>query len=304
MSSSETPKWKVVENVVAAIERSLNTAAGANVIRNASIQERISGVPRQVDVYVEIPTGPRRLRIGIEVRDKSVALDLPEIEQLIAKLTKLDIDYGCIVSRAGFSATAKKEAARSGIELKTIAEVEHPDWWLVSALQLNLRKVVLLHSQLNFRQDEIAQVTPALADISATDLELTMANGINILLSEFVLKHGMKVLNLPEFALLSDQDTFALKIDFSGLAGATLQAPSGPVPLPQNIHALFRLNHRIENVRLAAYRGEDVTAFTGESVIWKKQITMVTKLNPDGTRNISVAMDDPDPKKTSIGRRG
>lgn len=95
MKSLDQPKWKVVENVVAAIERSLTGVQGAKVIANASIQERVSGIPRQVDVCVEIPTGPRVLRVGLEVRDTAAVLDLPDVEQLIAKLKKLDIDYGC-----------------------------------------------------------------------------------------------------------------------------------------------------------------------------------------------------------------
>src|SRR2546422_202002 len=140
MSSPGTPKWKIVENVVTAIERSLNTVEGAKVIPNASIRERISGVARQVDVYVEIPTGPRILRVGVEVRDESVPVDLPEIEQLITKLKKLDVDYGCVVSRAGFTATATAEADRYGVETRTIAEVENPDWWLATSILLNHRQ--------------------------------------------------------------------------------------------------------------------------------------------------------------------
>lgn len=304
MSTSDTPKWKIVENVVAAIERSLNAVAGAKVIPNASIQERISGVPRQVDVYVEIPTGPRVLRVGVEVRDKSSPVDLPEVEQLIAKLKKLDIDYGCVVSRAGFSATAKEEADRNGIELRTIAEVEHPDWWLASAMFLNLRQVELLHFQLNFRPDELPHVTPLLAGATGTDLELTLANGEVTTLNAFVVAHGIRTIDRPELAHLTDQDTFNVIIDFSDLSGANVKCPQGPVPLPQNVYAHYRLHHRVEAVSLSAYEGQGVTAFTGVSSNWKKQITLVTKLNPDGTRSISITMDDPASQKTPIGRRG
>jgi len=42
------------------------------------VVERISGVPRQVDVYLETPTVPRVVRVGVEVRDKSSLLNLPE----------------------------------------------------------------------------------------------------------------------------------------------------------------------------------------------------------------------------------
>jgi hypothetical protein len=92
MSPTRPPKWRLLENVVTAIERSLNTVVGTKVIPNASVPERISGVLRQVDVYVEIPTGPRHLRIGVEVRDESAPLDIVDVEQLVGKLNKLDVD--------------------------------------------------------------------------------------------------------------------------------------------------------------------------------------------------------------------
>ncbi|MGH8065148.1 MAG: restriction endonuclease [Candidatus Entotheonellia bacterium] len=305
MSTSDTPKWKVTENVVAAIERSLNAVQGARVIPNASIRERVSGVPRQVDVYVEIPTGPRVLRVGVEVRDKSAPLDLPEVEQLIAKLKKLDIDYGCVVSRAGFTVTAKEEADRNGIELRTIAEVENPDWWLASAMLRHLRQVELLHFQVNFRPEELAHVTPLLAGATGTDLELTLTSGEPGTLNAFVAAQGIRAVDRPELAHLTDQDTFTVMIDFSDLSGASLKCPRGPVPLPQNVYALYRLHLRVESVKLAAYQGpQGVNAFTGVSSGWKKQITLVTKLHPDGTRSISFTTDDPTPPKTAIGRRG
>ncbi len=132
--SDNTPKWKIMENVVAAIERSLNIVPGTKVIPNASVPERISGVPRQLDVYLEIPTGPRTLRVGVEVKDEAAPANLPEIEQLITKLKKLDLDFGCIVSRAGFTEMASDEAKRQGIELRTLAQIERPNWWFPSAM--------------------------------------------------------------------------------------------------------------------------------------------------------------------------
>ena len=77
--NSSAPNWKIVENVVTAIEHSLNSVTETKVVPNASVLERVSGVARQIDVYVEIPTGPRILRIGIEVRDKSTPLAFPLI---------------------------------------------------------------------------------------------------------------------------------------------------------------------------------------------------------------------------------
>jgi Restriction endonuclease len=304
MSTSMPPKWKLVENVVTAIERSLNTVAGTNVIPNASVPERISGLPRQVDVYVEIPTGPRILRIGVEVRDKTSPLDLPEVEQLVAKIQKLDLDYGCIVSRAGYTASAKEEAERNGIELRTVTDIDNPNWWLASAMMLELRQVELVRWQVNFRTEELPRVTELLAGVEGTEVEMTLANGESGTLHAFIVAQGLRAVDRPELAALKDQDTFTVQIDFSQLQGASLTSPRGPVPLPQNVYALYRLHHRIESVKLVAYEGpEGVNAFTGVSSSWGKQVTLVTKLQEDGARSLSFTADDPRPPTRKIGPR-
>lgn len=303
--SNSPPKWKVVENVVAAIERSLAAVPGTRVIPNASVSERISGVPRQVDVCVEIPTGPRVLRIGVEVRDKSTPLDLPEVEQLIAKLKKLELDYGCIVSRAGFTTAAKEDAVRNGIELRTIVEIEKPSWWLASTMTLDLRQVELPHCKVNFRPEELAHVTELLAGVAGSELELTLPNGESTTLLAFIHAQGVQAIDRPELAHLKDKDTFNVTIDFSELQDARLRCPHGPLPLPQSVDAQYRFHHRVESVKLAAYEGsEGIIAFTGVSSSWGKQVTLVTKPQPDGTRRISFITDDPNPSKTTVPPRG
>jgi predicted Mrr-cat superfamily restriction endonuclease len=153
MTNVPLPRWKLLENAVAAIERSLTTVENTKVVPNASVPERVGGTLRQVDVYVEIPTGVRTVRVGVEVRDKADPLDLVEVEQLVAKLKKVDVDCGCIVSTSGFTASAKQEAARNGVQIRTIDEVGHPDWWLAPAMVLDLAQVELLHWQVNFHTD-------------------------------------------------------------------------------------------------------------------------------------------------------
>jgi hypothetical protein len=303
MCPEDTPKWKVVENVVTAIERSVNTVEGAKVIPNASIRERVSGIARQVDAYVEIPTGPRVLRVGVEVRDESVAVDLPEIEQLIAKLKKLDIDYGCVVSRAGFTTSAQAEADRHGVETRTVTQVENPDWWLPTSITVHHTQVELVHFQINFRPEELLHVSSLLAGASPAELELTLESGEVVRFHDFVAAQGVREVNRPELSGLKDEDQFQLTIDFRQLAG-TVKSQRGDLPMPQDVYALYRFRKRTESVKLSAYEGSDgINAFTGISSSLKKQLTFVTTPNADGTHRISVAWDDPKPAKTEIPRR-
>jgi len=302
--SGNPPKWKIVENTVAAIERSLNLVSGTKVIPNASVPERVSDVLRQVDVYLEIPTGPRMLRIGVEVRDKAVPLDLPEVEQLIAKLKKLDLDFGCIVSRAGFTNTASEEANRNGIELRTIAEVEEPDWWRASEMKLDLRQIELVHLQVNFQPEELPLVKDMSGGTKVSELLMTLDNGESGALIAFALAEGVEALNRSELAHLKDQDIFTATIDLRSYHGGSLKCPRGPLPLPQSLYVSYRLHHRTESVKLAAYEGsEGVNAFTGISTAWGKQITVVARLESNGSRTLTFTTDDPHPSKTSVSQR-
>lgn len=113
-------KWQLLEGVVTAIERSLTELPGTSVVHNAAVPVRNSNRTRQVDVYVSIPVGPRVLRIGVEVRDERPHVDVAEIEQLNAKLSKLDVDRKCVVSASGFTTGARVEADHCGVELRTL----------------------------------------------------------------------------------------------------------------------------------------------------------------------------------------
>jgi restriction endonuclease len=304
---ADTPaKWKVVENVVAAFERSLIAIVGTKVIPNSSVPERVSGTRRQVDVYIEIPTGNRILRIGVEVRNECVPLDLVQVEQLVAKLGKLDIDRGCIVSTSGFTASGKEEAGRNGVELRTVTEIENPDWWLASTMRLELDKIELLHFQVNFRPDEIRSATEMLSGIGSAEVKLTLPTGESGSLQAFVVAQGPVAAERPEFVQLQlkDQDQFSVTIDFSQLNGASLKCSRGPLPMPQSINAIYRIHRRIESVKLSAYEGtQGVNAFTGVSNGWGKQLTLVAKLQQDGSRSLSFTLDEVKPKKTKIDVR-
>lgn len=84
MNSERLPHWKLVENVVAAIEAALSTVDGTVVTPNVMIPERVSGLARQVDVRLEIPAaGIRSLRDGGRGRHERTQLE-PFVDRLPA----------------------------------------------------------------------------------------------------------------------------------------------------------------------------------------------------------------------------
>jgi hypothetical protein len=253
---------------------------------------------------VEIPTKSGAFRIGIEVKDESTPVDLPEIEGLIAKLNKLDIDRGCIVSRAGFTATAKDDAKRNGIELRTITEVESPSWWKVSTILSQHRQAEPLKSRLNYREEQLPDVKALLEGITPKDLELTLPSGESKTMEVFIKGLGVRALDRPDVAILADQDTFHVRFEFTGHTGVMLKCPQGPVPLPQSLDVLYRLHINSELVSITAYESyDDVNAFTGASSKLKEQLTLVTKLQTDGSRKVSFVWQKPSPPETVIPPR-
>jgi hypothetical protein len=56
-------------------------------------------------------------------------------------------------------------------------------------------------------------------------------------------------------------------------------------------------------VRIAAYQmGNAINAFSGVSSIDGKQLTLVTKLQADGSRDLTISFADATPKRTRIHR--
>jgi hypothetical protein len=104
---------------------------------------------------------------------------------------------------------------------------------------------------------------------------------------------------------LKNQDTFGINLIFNDFEGATLVCPKGRLPMLQSVNAIYRYHERMESVQLTAYEGsEGINAFTGISDTWGKQLTMVAKLETDGSRTLSFTTDDPMPLKTAISPRG
>lgn len=118
--SSQLPRWALIENAVAAIQRALALAGEWTVTQNAMVLERVSSRRRQVDVFLECPSGATVFRVGIDVKDESAPLDIETVEQLCAKGKKLAIDRYVIVSTSGFTAPARVEAQRQGVETAAI----------------------------------------------------------------------------------------------------------------------------------------------------------------------------------------
>lgn len=290
----------MVENVVTAIERSLMQIPGAKVVPNASLPEKASKDFRQVDVYLEIPAGPRELRVGIEVSDKSRKLTKPQVEQLITKLKALDIDQGCIVSRSGFAKEAIELAGREGVDLKTIQEIERPRWG-AEHITFDLTETEPLRADFCFAESSLAEAMQLLDGENLVQVELEFPDGRKLTMGQAVVSQGPRVVGLPEFAHVKDGDIFNVRIYFKD---ARFTCGKGLLPPPEYIFATYRMKRRTELVPTAAYEHSDgVTALTAASSIFGKQVTMIAQPHDNDTHTLMIAMAEPTPKKSKLTKR-
>ena len=196
--------WRIAENVAAAIERSLTTVPGARVTPNVLVAERTGGVERQVDVLVEIPDGARTWRLAGEDRDRATRVDIDDMDGLVAKLGSLAVDRGCVVSRSGFTRAAEAKARAAGVEMRTMAAIEHPDWWQVQFFEFHAVQLERVATRLDFSEDQLEEATRLLEGCDATTVTVRHADGTIETLSALMDREGARAANDPRSVDIED----------------------------------------------------------------------------------------------------
>lgn len=294
-------KWQVLEGVVAAIEHALATVPGTRVIPNARVPSRGSSKNRQVDVVVEIPTGPRLLRVGIEVRDKGHPLDVTQVEQLGAKLSNLELDRRCVVARSGFTRDAEEESSRWGLELRTITEIGVPDWWLSSDLVMDSQQIELLSWKFGYDSPVLEHVRETLLLQSPDSLVLVEPAQPQIPFRTAVDNWGLAFLSSGDAPFFKNGDHFWLEIQLELPHGSVLRRGDESFPVPSSLICQWRFTVKRENLPMTAFTlAPGVYAF---STVWAahgKQMSVITQERPDGARSFSFTVSDQAPRATTL----
>lgn len=101
---------------------------GGSVTESAMVHDAEAGVLREVDLLVEFQYAGHDLKFMIECRDRSRAETVEWIDGLIGKAKSLAVDKVIAVSSKGFASTAKRKAAKNGIETLTFEDARDTDW--------------------------------------------------------------------------------------------------------------------------------------------------------------------------------
>lgn len=124
---------KALEILVAKIQRHL--APNAEVIHDAKLVGRNSGVKRQIDVLVKDTIGQYELIIAIECKDYSRPASVQTVEAFQGTLSDINAHKGVLVCPSGFTKAALRTAEKFGIETYSPIDTD-PNKWQVESLSI------------------------------------------------------------------------------------------------------------------------------------------------------------------------
>jgi Restriction endonuclease len=272
-------KWRIVENVVAAIERTVRSGEGWKVIQNAGVRKRTSERRRQVDVFLERPGGAR---IGIDVKAERRPLDIEAVEQLCCKLRKLELDFYVIVSTSGFTEQALEEAREEGVLARRLDE-------------LNVSEIL--------KMEVISRRT---ADVSAVEISFPAGAdrppGEQLLSSKIITDEGsIAVVELAKaHAVASMQSREDAKEGETSVI--TVNRPPSwksllaggkewVAPLKLDVTWTLRVQ-RFPGQLFRNEQGQQIFTAIVPSNGWWQQLTLVTLPNTDGSFRVSVSLGE------------
>ena len=118
------------QELVTLIQEAL-VPVGAKVTPSAMVPGPTSGKPREIDILVETPVGPYKIRIAVEAKDEGRKMDATKIESIIGKYRgrgSLVVNKVVVVAHRGFTEEAKNRARDEDIDLLTLDEANICDW--------------------------------------------------------------------------------------------------------------------------------------------------------------------------------
>lgn len=133
---------RVLEEVVAAIEKALSSNQRVRVQSPTQRSDRVTGEAREIDVLVTVSGGHHSSTIAIECRDRSRKVTVNDVESFWAKCQDTGIDQGIIVSPKGFSKAATAKAAHRGLRCLALEEAQSFNWLLASGVWTRTRRVI------------------------------------------------------------------------------------------------------------------------------------------------------------------
>jgi hypothetical protein len=121
-------KGRELERLVASLQAALKSHGNTKIESPKFLKDLRNGQDREFDVVITVTDAQFPLIVALECRDRTAAVDTPEVEQFWAKCQDTLVNKSCIVSSTGFSKPALTKAQDRGITCLTLTEAEKLSW--------------------------------------------------------------------------------------------------------------------------------------------------------------------------------
>ncbi|WP_186331471.1 restriction endonuclease [Paenibacillus xylanexedens] len=125
-------KWQEYQNAVGELYNQMDQIG--EIKKNITIPDKITGQPRQVDVYWEINGKNHRIGILIDAKLRKSKLDVKDVEEVFALADSVKANKAIIVTNTGLTEPARKKAEFIGMDIKIFSieealETIVEDYW-------------------------------------------------------------------------------------------------------------------------------------------------------------------------------
>ena len=258
------------QKMVTLIETQLVSGEG-HVTESKMVWDSIDEMEREIDIVIETEIGGHAVTIGIECRDRSRPADVTWVDEMIGKHRNLDLGKSVLVSRSGFTKSARTKATNNNIDTYTLEKALDVDWakQLDSLSKQNVKiesfmvpfvtSITVLASEQNttlLNEQELSDMV--LCNASGDTFGTLFAYIDNILsgpdIAEKIMQHAF-----------TDADTL-VKFTLLFQGGEHLRDNDGQCVEIKGVNVTARCKKRIGSLKLkrGTYRGEQVAAGVGK----------------------------------------
>jgi tetratricopeptide (TPR) repeat protein len=89
-----------------------------NVKKNITLPDKITGQPRQVDVWLEIETKSHKLGVLIDAKYRKHKIDVKDVEEVMSLANAVGANKSVLIASIGWTAPAKIKAGTLGLDLR------------------------------------------------------------------------------------------------------------------------------------------------------------------------------------------
>lgn len=91
------------------------------VYKNVSLPDKVTGQPRQVDVWWEIEFGDHKIRVLVDAKLRKYKVDVKDVEEVLALGNAVGANKCVLVVANGWTKPANSKAQFSGLDLKLLS---------------------------------------------------------------------------------------------------------------------------------------------------------------------------------------